>query len=96
MPLSIPGENFYIKNALPVIYRECVERVKEHVGNRSYGKEDTVKETQEGCLSRPIRIKSAQLSAENTRAMGESEETTSVFSPSLRELRAMSSARMNS
>ena len=39
---------------------------------------------------------SAQLSAENTRAMGESEETTSVFSPSLRELRAMSSARMNS
>ena len=39
---------------------------------------------------------SAQLSAENTRAMGESEEMTSVFSPSLMELRAMSSARMNS
>ena len=34
------------------------EYVKEPVYSRSYGKEDTVKETQEGCLSRPIRIKS--------------------------------------
>ena len=31
------------------------EHVKEPVYSRSYGKEDTVKETQEGCLSRPIR-----------------------------------------
>ncbi len=34
------------------------EHVKEPVYSRSYGKEDTVKETQEGCLSRPIRKKS--------------------------------------
>ena len=34
------------------------EHVKEPVYSRSYGKEDTVKETQVGCLSRPIRIKS--------------------------------------
>ena len=34
------------------------ECVKESVCSRSYGKEDKVKETQEGCLSRPIRTKS--------------------------------------
>lgn len=32
----------------------------------------------------------------NTCAMGESEDTTSVLSPPVRDLRAMSSARMNS
>ena len=39
-------------------YRKINERIKEPAGSKSYGKEDTVKETQEGCLSRPIRIKS--------------------------------------
>ena len=36
-------------------YRKINERIKEPAGSKSYGKEDTVKETQEGCLSRPIR-----------------------------------------
>ena len=32
-----------------------MKNAKEPVYSRSYGKEDMVKETQEGCLSRPIR-----------------------------------------
>ena len=32
-----------------------MRNAKEPVYSRSYGKEDMVKETQEGCLSRPIR-----------------------------------------
>ena len=36
-------------------FAAVLEHVKEPVCSRSYGKEDTVKETQEGCLSRPIR-----------------------------------------
>ena len=43
---------------LDINYRKINERIKEPAGSKSYGKEDTVKETQEGCLSRPIRIKS--------------------------------------
>ena len=49
---------YYENRTGSIIAAGAVECVKESVGIKSYGKEDTVKETQEGCLSRPIRIKS--------------------------------------
>ena len=38
--------------------KQDVETVKSNRKHKIFGKEDIVKETQEGCLSRPIREKS--------------------------------------